>query len=63
MYGCETWKMNKSDENKINVFQNRCLRRILKICWQDRITNKEVPEMAEMENLSEDVKRRRWKLI
>lgn len=20
MYGCETWKMNKSDENKINVF-------------------------------------------
>jgi len=55
--------MNKSDENKINVFQNRCLRRILKICWQDRITNKEVPEMAEMENLSEDVKRRRWKLI
>ena len=23
MYGCETWKMNKSDENKIDVFQSR----------------------------------------
>ena len=27
--------------------------------WQDRITNKEVLEMAEMENLSKDVRRRR----
>ena len=63
MYGCETWKMNKSDENKINVFQSRCLRRIFKIRWQERITNKEVLMMAEMENLSEDVRRRRWKFI
>ena len=25
MYGCQTWKMNRSEKNKINVFQNRCL--------------------------------------
>ena len=37
MYGCETWKMNKCDENKIDVFQSRCLRRIFKIRWQERI--------------------------
>ena len=63
MYGCETWKMNKSDENKIDVFQSRCLRRIFKIRWQERITNKEVLKMAEMENLSEGVRERRWKFI
>ena len=63
MYGCETWKMNKCDENKIDVFQSRCLRRIFKIRWQERITNKEVLKMAEIENLSEDVRRRRWKFI
>jgi len=63
MYGCETWKMIKSDVKKIDVFQNGCLRRILKIRWQDRITNKEVLQMAEMENLSDDVRRRRWKFI
>ncbi|PFX25743.1 Retrovirus-related Pol polyprotein from type-2 retrotransposable element R2DM [Stylophora pistillata] len=40
-----------------------CLRRIFKIRWQERITNKEVLKMAEMENLSEDVRRRRWKFI
>ena len=55
--------MNKSDENKIDVFQSRCLRRIFKIYWRVRITNKEVLKMAEMENLSEDVRRRRWKFI
>ena len=63
MYGCETWKMNKCDENKIDVFQSRCLRRIFKIRWQERITNKEVLKMAGIENLSEDVGRRRWKFI
>ena len=51
--------MNKSDENKVEVFQNRCLRRIFKIRWQDSIIDKEVPEMADSGNLSEDVGRRR----
>ena len=55
--------MNKCDENKIDVFQTRCLRRIFKIRWQERVTNKEVLKMAEIENLSEDVRRRRWKFI
>ena len=63
MYGCETWKMNKSDKNKIYVFQRRCLRRIFKIRWQERIANKEALKMAEMENLSEGVRKRRWKFI
>jgi len=63
MYGCETWKMNKCDENKIDVFQSRCLRRILKIRCQERITNKEVLKMADIENLCEVVGRRRWKSI
>ena len=54
--------MNKTDENKVDVFQNRCLGRILRICWQDRISNKKVIEMADMENIG-DVRRKRWKFI
>ena len=56
-------KMNKCDENKMDVFQSRCLRRIFKIRSQERIANKEGLKMAEIENLSEDVRRRRWKFI
>ena len=33
MYGCETWKMNKNDENKLDVFQSIRLKRIFKIRW------------------------------
>ena len=63
MHGCETWKMNEGDAQKINVFQNRCLRRILKIKWQDKVTNKELLERANVDRLSEEVRRRRWRFI
>ena len=63
MYGCETWKMNEGDAKKINVFQNRCLRRIMKIKWQDKTSNRELLERANMERLSEEVSRRRWRFI
>ena len=63
-YGCETWKMmNEGDAKKIDVFQNRCLRRIMKIKWQDKISNKVLLEMVNAERLSEEVRRRRWRFI
>ena len=55
--------MNKSDDKEINVFQNKCLRKILEVRWQDHVSTEELLERAEMEPLSRDVKRRRWKLI
>ena len=43
LYGCETWKITKTctkaDERKLNCFQCPYLRRILRIRWQQRITN------------------------
>ena len=33
------------------------------VCCHDRITNKEVLEMADMGNLSEDVRRTKWNFI
>ncbi|KAJ8333487.1 hypothetical protein SKAU_G00414950 [Synaphobranchus kaupii] len=63
LYGCETWKMNKGDDNAVDIFQNKCLRRILHIRWQDHISTDELLERAEMKPLSEEVKRRRWKMI
>ena len=31
LYGCETWKITKADERRLNSFQCQCLRRILRI--------------------------------
>ena len=63
LYGCETWKMNKGDDQRIDVFQSKCLRRILKIEWKDHVTTKELLEKAEIKSLSNEIKRRRWKMI
>ena len=55
--------MNESDAKKIDVFQNRCLRRVMRIKWQDKISNRELLERANVETLSEEVRRRRWRFI
>ena len=63
MYGCETWKMTKSDERVLNMFENKCLQKIHGIRWQDHVTTKELLARAEMSPVSQEVKRRRWKFI
>ncbi len=63
LYGYETWKMNKGDNKAVDVFHNRCLRRILRIQWQDHISTEELLGRADVKPLSEKGKRRRWKMI
>ena len=55
--GCETRKMNQDEAKRIDVFQNRCLRRIIKVKWQYKVRNREFLERAYMERLSDNVKR------
>ncbi|EYB93231.1 hypothetical protein Y032_0184g1011 [Ancylostoma ceylanicum] len=42
IYASETWKMSASAIKKINGFHLGCLRRIMKICYVDHVTNEEV---------------------
>ena len=60
LYGWETWKITKIGERKLNIFQCQCLRRKLTIIWQHRMTNKRVVEIAEINEISCDVRRGRW---
>ena len=64
IYGCESWRMTRADEHKLDVFLHRWLRRILKINWTQHVTNDEVRRRAGVkELLSETVRRRRWTFI
>ena len=63
LYGSETWKLTKGEEKKLDSFQNKCLRRILKIRWQQHITNVAVLEAAGIDRVSEEVRRKRWSWI
>ena len=62
LYGCETWQMIKSDETKLNVFLHKYLRRILKFYWAMKVTNEEIRFKTNMEEITQQIKRRRWKL-
>jgi len=42
MYACETWTLRKSDKNRLLAAEMKCYRHILKIRWQQKITNDEV---------------------
>ena len=63
LYGCKTWKLTKGEEGKLDIFQNKCLRRIFKIRRQQHISNNTVLEMAEVQKISAEVRRRRWNWI
>lgn len=55
LYVCETWKLNKMDEKKLNRFQCQCLRRLLRIEWWDKISNIKIEEKAELSNISNEI--------
>ena len=50
-YGCETWTLTKADRRKVDAFELWCWRRLLRIPWTARVTNRAVlerisPEMS-----------------
>ena len=62
-YGAETWRHTKIIDRKINVFILGCLRRILKIRWDDFISNEKVEERAGQKPILRELRKRKWKWI
>nr|KAG5704191.1 hypothetical protein BaRGS_009721 [Batillaria attramentaria] len=63
LYGAESWKMTKGISHKLEVFQNRCLRRILSIFWPNTISNSELHERTNTKPITLEVRARRWRWI
>jgi len=51
--GCETWRVTKRDEVKLDTFLHKCLRRVLKVYWSMRVTNEEAGRRARTCTISE----------
>ena len=56
------WKSTASIRNTLDVFHRRCIRKILGLSWQDRVTNEELTRRLGMQALSEIVQTRRLRL-
>ena len=42
MYGCENWTRNKDEHRRIDVFKLWCWRRLLRVPWTARTSNKSI---------------------
>ena len=62
LYGSECWKMTKEICKKLDTFQTKCLQRIRRIFWPEKIRNEDLLKSCNMEPISACVRRRglRW---
>ena len=42
MYGCESWTIKKAEHQRIDVFELRCWRRLLRVPWTARRSNQSI---------------------
>ena len=42
MYGCESWTMKKAERQRIDAFELWCWRRLLRVPWTARRSNKSI---------------------
>ena len=42
MYGCESWTINKAERRRIDAFELWCWRRLLRVPWTARRSNKSI---------------------
>src|SRR6201996_3765554 len=63
LYGSESWTLHSRQEQRLNTFHMRCLRRILGITWQDKVSNNTVLERAGLCSMYTLLKQRRLRWL
>jgi len=62
-YASESWTVTQRTVDRVQVFINKCLRRILNIHSTDRITNKKLLKKTNEEPVLDQLRRRKWNCI
>ena len=55
--------MTKTDAEKLSAFHTTCLRKILRIFWPHRVSNEDLLQQCNTEDLETIITRRRWRWI
>ena len=63
LYGSECWRIIQSDLQKLEVFQNNCLRRIQGIFWPEKIRNEDLLKRCNCHSIAEELKKRRFRWL
>ena len=49
-YGCEAWTLKLEEAKRIQAFENKCIRKLLRIPWTKLMTTEQVYKMAGTES-------------
>ena len=60
LFGSESWKWHKSITHKLDVFRNRCIRRIFRA---NKISNEDLHLRTNTTPMSTEIRRMRWRWI
>ena len=63
LYGSECWRIVQSDLQKLEVFQNICLRRIQGIFWPEKIRNEDLLKRCNCHSIAEELKKDRFRWL
>lgn len=63
LYGSESWPAYATQEDKLNAFHMRCLRRLLGVTWRDKVTNNTVLSRTKVNSLYSTMAKRRLRWL
>ena len=63
LYGAECWRVTQRDSQRLSGFHTSCLRKICRIYWPQKITNKELYQRTGQRDITMVVKQKRWRWL
>lgn len=63
LYGSETWNTSLTNTKRLQTFINKCLRRLLRISWRDRVRNEDVWRRTRQTSVENEIGKRKWRWI
>ena len=57
MYGCEAWKLTKTEAKKLDAFQYKCMKCILRMRWPQTISHQQIQETTGVNRTSDEIRR------
>ena len=63
LYGAECWRFTDSDTQKLERFQRKCLRYILRIWWPNVISNRNLMQQTNFIPIEKEIEKRRMRLL
>ncbi|XP_062582695.1 uncharacterized protein LOC134244449 [Saccostrea cucullata] len=63
LYGSECWRVVDSDMRRVEAFHNNCLRKINRIFWPNKISNRDLHKKSKSTSITTEIKQRRMRWL